>query len=679
MRIFDPHIHMTSRTTDDYERMAAAGVRAVLEPAFWLGQPRTNIGSFADYFDALVGWEPFRAGQYGIHHHCALALNPKEANDPRCRGVLDLLPRYLAKDGVVAVGEIGYDMMTAQEDEAFAAQLDLALRHRLPALVHTPHRDKPRGTERSLRVVKDSGIEPALVVLDHLNELTVRAVADSGCWMGFSVYPDTKMSAERMVAILGEYGPRTHAGQLRRRLGPQRPAVHRARRAPDARSRVRERRRGPGAVAQPGRVLRPVGPSRPGRRTRERRCRRTGRDVRGQHDRARWLMRFAHRDGQAVHLGYCTNVHAAESLPDIVAQLDLHAVAVRERLGADRLGVGLWLPAPAAAALAADPAAVRRLRGQLEARGLETVTLNGFPYQAFHAPVVKHAVYRPDWTSPRRLDYALDLAVVLSGLLPEDAARGSVSTLPLAWRTTWDAARGDAARRGLDTLARRLRALHRDTGRAVRIAFEPEPGCVVESTAQAATHLAGVDPEYLGVCVDLAHLACAWEQPSQAFDTLTKAGLPIVKVQLSAALVSDRPQRDAHVLNEYAEPRFLHQVRSAAGPSADDLDEALIRALPRPWRIHYHVPLHAEPLPPLGSTADVLRDALGCLLGGPAALCDHLEVETYTWSVLPPAQRPHDPDGLARGIAAELAFARDELRALDLSELNHTAAEPRSR
>jgi uncharacterized protein len=206
MRIFDPHIHMTSRTTDDYERMAAAGVRAVVEPAFWLGQPRTNTGSFTDYFDALVGWEPFRASQFGIRHHCTIALNPKEANDPRCREVLDLLPRYLAKDGVVAVGEIGYDSMTPQEDEAFAAQLDLALRHDLPALVHTPHRDKARGTERSLRVVADSGIAPERVVLDHLNELTVRTVADSGCWMGFSIYPDTKMSAPRMVVILREYG-----------------------------------------------------------------------------------------------------------------------------------------------------------------------------------------------------------------------------------------------------------------------------------------------------------------------------------------------------------------------------------------------------------------------------------------------------------------------------------------
>jgi predicted metal-dependent TIM-barrel fold hydrolase len=206
MRIVDPHIHMTSRTTDDYERMAAAGVRVVVEPAFWLGQPRTSVGSFVDYFDGLIGWEPFRAAQYGIHHHCAIALNPKEANDPRCRGVLDVVPRYLAKDRVVAVGEIGYDAMTPDEDDAFAAQLALAIEHDLPALVHTPHRDKARGTRRSLDVIKESGIDPGRVVLDHLNEVTVEIVAGTGCWMGFSIYPDTKMSPPRMVTILQGYG-----------------------------------------------------------------------------------------------------------------------------------------------------------------------------------------------------------------------------------------------------------------------------------------------------------------------------------------------------------------------------------------------------------------------------------------------------------------------------------------
>jgi predicted metal-dependent TIM-barrel fold hydrolase len=206
MRIFDPHIHMTSRTTDDYRRMREAGVRAVVEPSFWLGQPRTNVGSFCDYFDALLGWEPFRAAQYGITHHATIGLNPKEANDPRCREVLDVLPRYLAKDRVVAVGELGYDSMTPEEDVVFATQLGMAREHGLPALVHTPHRDKLVGTRRTLDVVAESGLEPGAVLVDHLNEVTVGVVAESGCWMGFSVYPDTKMDEARMVQILREHG-----------------------------------------------------------------------------------------------------------------------------------------------------------------------------------------------------------------------------------------------------------------------------------------------------------------------------------------------------------------------------------------------------------------------------------------------------------------------------------------
>jgi uncharacterized protein len=206
VRILDPHIHMTSRTTDDYEAMFAAGVRALVEPSFWLGQPRTSVASFTDYFDGLIGWERFRAAQFGIRHHCTIALNPKEANDPRCAEVLGVLPRYLAKDGVVAVGEVGYDSMTPEEDTAFATQLALAVEHELPALVHTPHRDKLAGTKRTLDVVRESGIEPGRVVVDHLNEPTVGLVAESGCWMGFSIYPDTKMDERRMVAILQEYG-----------------------------------------------------------------------------------------------------------------------------------------------------------------------------------------------------------------------------------------------------------------------------------------------------------------------------------------------------------------------------------------------------------------------------------------------------------------------------------------
>jgi predicted metal-dependent TIM-barrel fold hydrolase len=206
MRILDPHIHMTSRTTDDYEAMYAAGVRAVVEPAFWLGQPRTSVGSFTDYFDSLLGWERFRAAQFGVRHHATIALNPKEANDPRCREVLAEIPRYLLKDGVVAVGEVGYDSMTPEEDAVFASQLQMAREAELPVLVHTPHRDKLAGTRRTLDVVRESGLPPERVLVDHLNETNVAMVRDAGAWAGFSIYPDTKMDERRMVALLQEYG-----------------------------------------------------------------------------------------------------------------------------------------------------------------------------------------------------------------------------------------------------------------------------------------------------------------------------------------------------------------------------------------------------------------------------------------------------------------------------------------
>jgi len=207
MRIFDPHAHMTSRTTDDYEAMAASGVKVLVEPAFWLGQPRSSVGSFIDYFNSLLGWERFRAAQFGIRHHCTIGLNPKEANDDTLRReVLALLPRYLAKDGVVAVGEIGYDAMTPAEDEALRAQFDLAREFELPALVHTPHRDKAAGTRKTLQLVEETGVAPETILIDHNNELTVKEVHASGCWAGFSIYPNTKMDEYRMVRILEDVG-----------------------------------------------------------------------------------------------------------------------------------------------------------------------------------------------------------------------------------------------------------------------------------------------------------------------------------------------------------------------------------------------------------------------------------------------------------------------------------------
>ncbi len=207
LRIFEPHSHMFSRVTDDYVAMRAAGIRVVLEPAFWLGQPRTNVGSFIDYFDTLIGWERHRSEQFGIHHVCTMGLNPREANDDRVNdAVMEILPRYLEKNSVVGVGEIGLDDMTPKEEKYYEAQIQLAIDHDLPILVHTPHRNKKAGFQRCLDIALASGIAMDRVLLDHGNEETIRITHESGAMQGFSIYPNTKMSPERMVKILQEFG-----------------------------------------------------------------------------------------------------------------------------------------------------------------------------------------------------------------------------------------------------------------------------------------------------------------------------------------------------------------------------------------------------------------------------------------------------------------------------------------
>ncbi|MBW4613591.1 MAG: TatD family hydrolase [Desmonostoc vinosum HA7617-LM4] len=203
----DPHVHMSSRTTDDYQRMQSSGIVAVIEPAFWLGQPRTNVGSFQDYFSSLVGWERFRAAQFGIKHYCTIGLNSKEANNEAlAEQVMELLPLYVCKEGVVAIGEIGYDDMTPAEDKYFRLQLELAKTLNMLVMIHTPHRDKKAGTSRSMDVCIEHGLEPSQVIVDHNNEETVAEVLERGFWAAFTIYPHTKMGNARMVEIVRQYG-----------------------------------------------------------------------------------------------------------------------------------------------------------------------------------------------------------------------------------------------------------------------------------------------------------------------------------------------------------------------------------------------------------------------------------------------------------------------------------------
>ena len=207
LMFIDPHAHMISRTTDDYEAMAAAGVVAVIEPAFWVGQPRTHVGTYIDYLSAIIGFERFRSGQFGIRHYCTVGLNSKEANNEElAEAVMEILPRFALKEGVVAIGEIGYDEQTDLEDRYFRAQLELAKELELPVMIHTPHRDKKRGTTRSMDVCEEHGMDPTMIVVDHNNEETVSEVLDRGYWAAFSIYPSTKMGNARMVDILDQYG-----------------------------------------------------------------------------------------------------------------------------------------------------------------------------------------------------------------------------------------------------------------------------------------------------------------------------------------------------------------------------------------------------------------------------------------------------------------------------------------
>jgi hypothetical protein len=198
---------MISRVTDDYEKMAAAGITHICEPQFWLGQPRTSVGTFIDYFMHLTEFEVQRAADYGIKHFCTIGLNPKEANDDRVnKDVMAILPEWVKHPMCLAIGEIGLDSHTETEEEFLRQQLELAKNEKLPIMVHTPHREKFKGTKRIIDICKEVGMDPELVLIDHNNEETIPITKDAGYWAGHTVYPVTKLSPERATNILKQFG-----------------------------------------------------------------------------------------------------------------------------------------------------------------------------------------------------------------------------------------------------------------------------------------------------------------------------------------------------------------------------------------------------------------------------------------------------------------------------------------
>jgi sugar phosphate isomerase/epimerase len=363
-----------------------------------------------------------------------------------------------------------------------------------------------------------------------------------------------------------------------------------------------------------------------------------------------------------AHLTYCTNIHAGESWPEVEANLARHVVAVKARVSPGAaFGVGLRLSARAARELA--DGALRGLHHLLAAHDLYVFTINGFPFGTFHGAPVKAAVYRPDWLEPERVAYTNLLADLLAQLLP-DGVDGTISTVPGCFRDragdTALAAIADNLRRCADHCA----ALERTTGKRITLAIEPEPCCVIETIDEAIAlftdHLRGVS--HVGLCLDACHAAVEYEDLGAAIAKLRAAAIPIAKIQLSAGLriaPVDAARRVA--LERFADAVYLHQVVARRGEVVTrypDLPEALADRRPADeWRVHFHVPIVRRDLGAFASTQDFLGELLA--LQRRDSLSTHLEVETYTWDVLPPELRDAPIDD---AVAGELAWVLERLR-----------------
>jgi len=379
-------------------------------------------------------------------------------------------------------------------------------------------------------------------------------------------------------------------------------------------------------------------------------------------------------------IGYCTNVHAGVDLDSIRANLEQYAVPARIASHSEELGVGLWLPAQAAKELARS---VESFKEFLAKRRLRPFTINGFPYDNFHQPVVKHRVYQPTWWEQSRLDYTKQLADILAVLLPEDEAVGSISTLPIGWGPIGgereNESQSDLAKAGENfrELAGYLEQLESKTGRRIVVAIEPEPGCILDTTEDVVSwftkHLSEpIHRRYITVCHDVCHAAVMMESQTAVIDRLAAEEIAIGKVQVSSAVVVDwnsmaigRRQEAIEQLRQFAEDRYLHQTgrRTESGKFelAEDLPELLKNASregdpvhgDKKWVVHFHVPIFLERFGHLGTSH---KDVIECLAAISRSECEiefsgHLEIETYAWTVLPSAMRKQ---ALSDDIASEI-------------------------
>jgi hypothetical protein len=399
-----------------------------------------------------------------------------------------------------------------------------------------------------------------------------------------------------------------------------------------------------------------------------------------------------------IHLAYCTNVHRGETWAETFAALEQHVLPVRRRVAPGQpYAIGLRLSQRAAVELA-DRATLLEFQRWLAANDCYVFTINGFPYGSFHGTRVKEQVYAPDWSTSERIEYTNQLFALLAELLPPGVA-GSVSTVPGSFKgfIAAEPARQAAIFKNLTTCGRAIAALAARTGRDLHLGLEPEPLCQIETSEETVKFFAdwragdpAVDGEglrqYVGVNYDCCHLAVEFETAGVALNRIAAAGLRLSKLHLSSAL---RVRPDAvgrAALAAFIEPVYLHQVVvGSAGNQAVrrrfvDLPDALADATPSAaddeWRIHFHVPLHAAPGAPFADTRDHLVGALDWLKTHRGA-CAHLEMETYTWEVLPRALRLPIEDQLVQeyawtiGALAERGLASAELAARLAAEAGH--------
>ncbi len=378
-------------------------------------------------------------------------------------------------------------------------------------------------------------------------------------------------------------------------------------------------------------------------------------------------------------LSYCTNVHPAMTVPEVIQGLETYTARMREMLNTP-LAAGLWLAQPVIQELMDDPRNIEQLRDALNRNNLSCHTLNAFPYGNFHSERVKEQVYLPDWSSDQRRIYTEQCAQVLTQLLPE-GTEGSLSTLPLGFKQfSYPETFEEDCLRQLLRLARKLDELHDETGNVIRLAIEPEPLCLLETTKETlafferleerAAHegLAEIVRRHLGVCYDVCHQAVEFEDVAASIQSLHAAGVRLNKIHISCALRLRQPsnnQAGREMLAEYIEPRYLHQT-IARLPDGEvvhwtDLDQDLCSQPPIPfqqaeeWRVHFHVPVNVESYGALETTRPDLQQALEAV--AELEYAPHLEIETYTWRVMTGKETPD----LVESLTAEVQATREML------------------